>query len=323
MMSLPTITFLLTLVLSFSILMLVTRPTASSKSAQVRLRTIRHSIQGQKSDMNGADLEAEGERNYAARLGEFLERYPFAQKLQALLIHADSSMSVGGIVLACAGTALICGLVSLLFLHTALLLCGATIAGAVIPYILLLIKCGRRLKAFSNALPDAIDLMARSLRAGHSINSAIELIAEQSPEPLASEFVQVYKQQRLGMQFRNALQQMGTRIPSRDLQFLITAILVQKETGGDLTEILDRAAHVIRDRIRIEGEVRTHTAQGRLTGWILGLLPVIMLVLLNLVSPGYSSVLFRDPTGQKLLYSGGVLIVIGGLIIRKIVTVEV
>jgi tight adherence protein B len=168
-----------------------------------------------------------------------------------------------------------------------------------------------------------MDLMARSLRAGHSMNSSIELIAEQSPEPLASEFVQVYKQQRLGLQFRDALLQMGTRIPSRDLQFLITAILVQKETGGDLTEILDRASHVIRDRIRIEGEVRTHTAQGRLTGWILGLLPVIMLVLINIASPGYSAVLFHDPTGQKLLYAGGVLIVLGGLIIRMIVDVQV
>jgi tight adherence protein B len=125
------------------------------------------------------------------------------------------------------------------------------------------------------------------------------------------------------MQFRDALLQTGARMPSRDLQFLITAILVQKETGGDLTEILDRASHVIRERIRIEGEVRTHTAQGRLTGWILGLMPVIMLCLINIASPGYSTVLFHDPTGQKLLYAGGVLIVIGGLIIRKIVDVQV
>jgi tight adherence protein B len=165
--------------------------------------------------------------------------------------------------------------------------------------------------------------MARALRAGHSMNSSIEMIAEQSPEPLSSEFVQVFKQQRLGVHFRDALLQMGSRVPSRDLQFLITAILVQKETGGDITEILDRTAHVIRDRVRIEGEVRVRTAQGRLTGWILGLLPVIMLVLLNIVSPGYSSVLFHDPTGQKLLYTGGALIFLGGLVIRKIVNIQV
>jgi len=199
----------------------------------------------------------------------------------------------------------------------------ATVFGAVIPYALLRRKRNRRLKAFNSALPDAIDLMARSLRTGHSMNPSIEMIAKQSPEPLSSEFLQVFKQQRLGLPFREALLQMGTRIPSKDLHFLITAILVQKETGGDLTEILDRTSHVIRDRVRIEGEVRTRTAQGRLTGWILSLLPVIMLVLINFVNPGYSAILFHDPTGQKMLYTGGALIILGGLIIRKIVDVQV
>jgi len=322
-MGLLTITFLLALTLSTTILMLGTRTAATSKSAQVRLTTIRHSIQSRKTGTSGAELEAEAERNVAARLSEVLERYAFAKKLQVLLIHANGTMSVGGIVLASAGSALGCGLLGFLFLHMPLLACAAFAVGALIPYVLLRTRRARRLKAFNTALPDAIDLMARSLRAGHSMNSSIELIAEQSPEPLASEFIQVYQQQRLGLQFRDALLQMGTRIPSRDLQFLITAILVQKETGGDLTEILDRTAHVIRDRIRIEGEVRTHTAQGRLTGWILGLLPIILLVMINIASPGYSSVLFHDPTGQKLLYAGGILILLGGLIIRKIVDVKV
>jgi tight adherence protein B len=322
-MSLLTITFLLTLSISFTILMRSMRATASSKSAQVRLTTIRHSIQAQKSGTSGAELEAAGEENFFARLDLLLERYPFGKKLQVLLLHADSSMSMGGIVLGSAGAALGCGLLGYLFSHMFLLAAAATVAGALIPYVLLRMKRDRRLKGFNTALPDAIDLMARALRAGHSMNSSIEMIAEQSPEPLASEFVQVFKQQRLGLHFREALMQMGSRIPSKDLQFLITAILVQKETGGDLTEILDRTTHVIRDRIRIQGEVRTHTAQGRMTGWILGLLPVIMLVLLNIASPGYSTVLFHDPTGQKLLYAGGVLIVLGGLVIRKIVDVQV
>jgi tight adherence protein B len=200
---------------------------------------------------------------------------------------------------------------------------GAAVIGSLLPYFLLRFKRNRRVKAFNSQLPDAIDLMARSLIAGHSMGSSIELISGQSPEPLAGEFVQVFQQQRLGLHFRDALLQMGRRVPSRDLQFLITAILVQKETGGDLTEILDRASHVIRERVRIEGEVRTRTAQGRLTGWILALLPIVMLGLINLISPGYSSVLFHDPTGQRLLYLGAALIAIGALIIRKIVDVQV
>lgn len=322
-MSLLAITFALVLTLSFSILMLSMRPATASKSRQQRLVSIQLSVQAQKAEAERAELEQAGKRDYTARLGALLARYGFAKNLQELLVHASSDMSVGSAVLACAGTGLGCGLLALLVLHTFVVAGMALAAGAVAPYILLRMKRGRRLNAFNKALPDAIDLMARALRAGHAMGTTIELIAEQSPEPLAGEFAQVYQQQRVGLQFRLALLQMGGRVPSRDLHFLITAILVQKETGGDLTEILDRASHVIRERVRIEGEVRTHSAQGRLTGWILGLLPVIMLLLINIVSPGYSSVLFHDPTGQKLLYAGGILIVIGGLVIRKVVDVKV
>lgn len=317
------ITFFLALALSFSILLFCTRPEASSKSTRRRLVTIQNSVRPHHAGGDGSELERPGQGSYSARLGTFLEPCRFGKKLGVLLIHAGSSIGIGGVVIASMATALTCGLLSLMFLHIVLLAGAASLAGSAIPFALLRFKRDRRLKAFNIALPDAIDLMARSLRAGHSMGSSIELIAEQSPEPLAFEFVQVFQQQRLGLHFRDALLQMGTRVPSRDLQFLITAILVQKETGGDLTEILDRASHVIRERVRIEGEVRTHTAQGRLTGWILGLLPVVMLVLINVVSPGYSTVLFHDPTGQKLLYAGGVLIIIGGLIIRKIVDVQV
>jgi tight adherence protein B len=116
---------------------------------------------------------------------------------------------------------------------------------------------------------------------------------------------------------------MGERIPSDDLHFFITAILVQKETGGDLTDILDRTTKLIRDRIRIQGEIRTHTAQGRLTGWILALMPVGMLLVMNVITPGYSDVLFHNWLGQRLLIGGAVLILIGGLIIRKIVDIKV
>jgi tight adherence protein B len=315
--------FGLALGLSFAILMFATRAVPPSKSMQRRLINIRQPVSSRKSNTEGAELEKVEQRDYAIRLGKFLQHYEFSKKLQVLLIHADSSMDVGTIVVICLGSALGCGFMVFLLLHTLLLVAAAVAIGLFAPYGLLKFKCSRRLKAFNTALPDAIDLMARALRAGHSMSSAIEVIAEQSAQPVAGEFFQVYQQQKFGLRFRDALLQMSDRVPSRDLQFLITAILVQKETGGDLTEILDRTSHVIRERVRIEGEVRTHTAQGRLTGWILGLLPVIMLGLINIVSPGYSSLLFHDPVGQKLLYAGGVLILIGGLVIRKVVDVEV
>jgi tight adherence protein B len=322
-MGLLVLIFGLALGISFTILMLATRAASPSKSMQERLVTIRQPVRARKSDTAGAELEKVEQRDYAVRLGKFLQHYQFSKTLQVLLIHADSNMDVGTVVLIGIGSGLGFAFVVFLFLHTLLLVTAALVAGLFAPYGLLKFKCSRRLKAFNTALPDAIDLMARALRAGHSMSSAIEVIAEQSAEPLAGEFGQVYQQQKFGLRFRDALLQMADRISSKDLQFLITAILVQKETGGDLTEILDRTSHVIRERVRIEGEVRTHTAQGRLTGWILGLLPVIMLALINIVSPGYSSLLFHDPIGQKMLYAGGTLIVIGGLVIRKVVDVEV
>src|SRR5208283_1932354 len=126
-----------------------------------------------------------------------------------------------------------------------------------------------------------------------------------------------------GIPHRDALLQLGRRVPSTDLQVVITAMLVQKETGGNLVEILDRTTAVLRDRLRIQGELRIHTAQGRLTGWILCLLPIVMFGLISLTNPGYTNILINDPVGRKLAYLGVCMMAIGGLIIRKIVRIRV
>jgi len=177
----------------------------------------------------------------------------------------------------------------------------------------------RRVKTFEDSLAHGIDMMARALRAGHSIAGSIEIVSQGSPEPAASEFGEVFRQQNFGMPLRDAMMQMLDRVPSQDLRVLVTAILVQRETGGNLVEILDRTVQVIRERQRIHGEIRTQTAQGRLTGWILTSLPVVMLILINFVDPGYSKVLFTDPTGRDLIYAGVVFIAIGAFWIRRII----
>src|ERR1700753_325123 len=137
-------------------------------------------------------------------------------------------------------------------------------------------------------------MLARALRAGHSVVSAMEMLAENAQEPVRSEFAEIFRQLNLGLPLREALVQLLHRVPSSDLRVLVTAILVQKDTGGNLVEILDRTVFVIRERLRIPGEIRVEIGQGRLTGWILTALPVVMMVLLNLVNPGYSSILFHD-----------------------------
>ena len=151
------------------------------------------------------------------------------------------------------------------------------------------------------------------------MSGAIEMLSKNAQEPAASEFGEVFKQQNLGLPMRDALLQLLDRVPSQDLRVLVTAILVQKDTGGNLAEILDRTVFVIRERLRIQGEIRVQTAQGRLTGWILTALPVVMLILINTLNPGYSSVLLHDPIGRKMIYLSVGMLATGGLLIRHIV----
>jgi tight adherence protein B len=187
------------------------------------------------------------------------------------------------------------------------------------PFGVISFKRSRRLAAFNAALPDAIDMMGRAMRAGHSMVASINTVAEQSMEPVKSEFCEVFKQQNFGLPIRDALTQMLDRVPSQDLKVLVTGILVQKETGGNLAEILDRTAGVIRERLRIQGEIRTHTAQGRMTGWILCSLPIVMLILINFINPGYSDVLMNTQIGHLLIYIGLGLLITGAVVIRTII----
>jgi tight adherence protein B len=197
-------------------------------------------------------------------------------------------------------------------------LASAVVCGLA-PYWILSFRRSRRINAFNAVLADTIDMLARALRAGYSMGGAIEMISKNAQEPAGTEFGEIFKQQNLGMPLRDALMQLLDRFPSLDLRVLVTAILVQKDTGGNLAEILDRTVFVIRERLRIQGEIRVQTAQGRLTGWILSALPIVMLVLINLVNPGYSSILLTDPFGRKLIYVSAGMLAFGAFVIHRIV----
>jgi tight adherence protein B len=257
------------------------------------------------------------------RFERLVSRLGYAEHIAQLLRAAGISRSVGSFARLSTGVALACGAMAHFLAGILPVTVAAFVAGALLPYCALLIRRSRRILAFNTALPDAIDLMARALRAGHSVSSSLELVGEQAVDPVGPEFLHVFQQQQCGIPFREALLQMSVRVPSQDLKFFITAVLVQKETGGDLTEILTRTTHVIRERVRIEAEVKIYTAQGRLTGWILGALPIVMLGIISLINPGYCDVLFHDPLGHKLLYAGGAGIVTGCFVINRIVDIRV
>jgi tight adherence protein B len=318
------IVFLGTLLPSFVLVFWITRRTRSEKAVQQRVGDIHLARQADKTRQLAAErilkLDELGKFQWLDRL---LSRFEFAAHFKVLAVQAGSAWTIGTFVIYSGAAGILTFLVAYVFFPAVLLDGIAAALSLMAPMVYLKHRGHRRLAAFNSGLPDAIDLMARALRAGHSLSSAIEVLSEQSGAGVATEFNVVFRQQNFGLPLRDALLQMADRVPSKDLRFLVTAMLVQKETGGNLTEILDRTAHVIRERIRIGGEVRVRTAQGRLTGTILSLLPVLMLILSSLLNPEYARILLHDPVGHKLLYVGAGLIVIGSFFIRRIVDIQV
>ncbi len=269
------------------------------------------SLSGRAAQLSGFDLEA------------WIKKTAVGRKIDTLILQSNSRYPLRHFAIASLALALAAGISVALIIGGWPLVASAAILAGILPYAVLRRQRLCRLHQFEAALPEAIALMARCLRAGHSIASALEIIADQSSGPLSSEFARVSQQQRLGVMFRESVLELAGRVPSQDLQFLVTAILVQRESGGDLTEILDGATRVISDRMRIAAQVRVHSAQGRLSGWILSALPFVLFLMTNLLNPGYSRLLFSDPTGRLLLYGGLCSIGAGILIIRKIVNVKV
>lgn len=317
--------FFFVLGLSFAVVMLLTRPSAAQRVIQRRIAKVNGGQGGVAPVLQDelSQLIKQTRLSAAPWLDNLLKNLSGAQKIQLLIAQAESSWTVTGVL---GGSVLLSGLgyaAGYYEMPSALVALLPALAGAASPFLVLRFQRRRRLKLFNRHLPEAIDLMSRALRAGHSVAASIEIIGDESPEPVRSEFREVYRQQNFGLPTREALVQLGERIPLPELNFVITAMLLQKETGGNLVEVLDRTGAVIRERLRIEGEIRIYTAQGRMTGWILSLMPVAMFFLLSAANRGYCRVLVEDPTGQKLVLAGLGLMVIGGLAIRKIVNVKI
>ncbi len=318
-MALAVLGFISIMVATFVLIAVMTKPSDQERLMSQRMASIRPSPTKSSVTPETQQLLKATEVSRFSWLEKILQDYSFAQKVQKRILQANSGTTVGTLVLSSVilffvGYAVIWFFTSMVLVD---LLVGVVMSS--LPWGLLALKRGRRISAFNAALAECIDMMARALRAGHSVVGAIGMLAENAREPAATEFGEVFKQQNLGLPLRDALLQLLDRVPSADLRVLVTAILVQKDTGGNLAEILDRAAFVIRERLRIQGEIQTQTAQGRLTGWILSALPVGMMFLLNVVNPGYSTILFSDPLGRKLIYLSLGMLAIGSFFIRQIV----
>jgi tight adherence protein B len=306
------------LMLTFGVIVVMTRRPANEELIAPRMAAIRNEA----AVVDGAPVQTSQFFKTTRKVGWLdtaLEPYAFAQKLQLKIIQANSTTTIGKLMATSLGLSLTGYCATWLFTQILLVDLGVAFLLSLAPFGFLSFKRSRRINAFNTVLPEAIDMLGRALRAGHSVVSGLEMLGENTQEPAAFEFGEISEQMSLGLPMRDALLALLERVPSPDLRVLVTAILVQKETGGNLVEILDRTVFVIRERLRIQGEIQVQTAQGRLTGWILSALPVVMMVVLNLVNPGYSSILFSDPFGRKLIYVSLSMLFVGSMIIRKIV----
>lgn len=191
------------------------------------------------------------------------------------------------------------------------------------PWIWVWWKRGARFKAFGSQLPDSMSLISRALRSGHSLASAMNVISEEMPAPISTEFAMVYEEQNLGIPIERALKNMLKRMPNMDLKFFVTAVAIQKTSGGDLAEILDKIAHIIRERFKIIGMVAALTAEGRLSGIVLMALPLGLFLAVYSLNPDYVMLLFTDPFGQKMVAGAVIMQIIGAFVIKKIVNIKV
>ena len=278
----------------------------------------------------GADGEREKvsilkQRPYASGewLDALLHRQRPAHAIDRLLLQSGLRWSVAQFIAASLGGMLLATL--LLIMRPVPLVAKVAIPFALmmVPYILVLRSRAARLIKIEEQLPEAADFLARAMRAGHSFTNVLQMVGSELPEPLSGEFRMAHEEINYGVPMNEALYNLSERIPLTDLRYLVIAVVIQRESGGNLAEILGNISHIIRERLKLIGKVRVLSAEGRMSAWILGLMPFCMMLFMTVVNPRYVSVLWTDPTGVKMLWYGAGMILIGVLWIRKVIHIRV
>lgn len=244
--------------------------------------------------------------------------------LRRLLDQADISLDPSKFILLCAGLAAAGAAICLVVPGVPKYLAPvvAPFLG-VLPLLWAVLRRRRRLKKFGQQMPEALELISRALRAGHSLASGINLVSDEMAEPICKEFRRCYEAQNLGIPLEEALEDMCERVPNLDLRFFVTAIVLQRQTGGDLAEILDKIGSLIRERFKIWGQIQALTGEGRLSGIVLLALPPALFVVMYYLNPDYCTVLFTDPMGHKMLAAAVVMQIVGAIVIKKIISIKV
>ncbi len=285
-----------------------------------RLNTITGQGKGDLSSLSELSSQVAKDMNAKTSFEQFANKW---LNLTLMFEQARVSMSIGTFLSICLGlglgAAFLCGVAGISLIIAPIIGIGFS----VLPFFWLTFRRKRRLSRFASQLPEALELIARALRAGHSLAAGFHLVSTESSDPIAEEFGRVFEEQNLGIPFEEALENMTFRIPNLDLKFFVTAIVLQRQTGGDLAEILDKIGRLIRERFKIWGQVQALTGEGRLSGIVLLALPPLLFVTVYRMNPEYIELLFTDDLGKKMLMFGIVSQLVGALVIRKIINIRI
>ncbi len=256
-------------------------------------------------------------------LNRALIKLQVSSRLKRMIDQADSQITVMRLLLFSA-TAGVLAFLAVSMVSTSYLLMGVfALIAAVVPFAHISRKRKKRINKFLQLLPDALDLMSRGLSAGHAFTESLQMVATEMPEPIATEFRKTYEEQNLGLSLKLALENLVQRMPVLDLRMCITAVLIQRETGGNLAELLEKVAHTIRERFRIMEDLKTMTLSSRWSAWLLCALPIFLALYVSVMNPGYMDVLWRDQRGHKLIAIAAIMQVLGMLMVQRIMKIRI
>jgi tight adherence protein B len=321
-MLIPFVVFLFCLFVVLGAYLLATRGT-EAKRARLRQRlgeVLLHSASTEDVEVLLARQELMSEIPWMNRL---LVRVQAATHLKRVLDQADLQITVTRLIMFSAMAGILAALAASMLTVSFLIIIIIGLAGAAIPFVHVFWMRKKRFDKFLEHLPDALELMSRALTAGHAFSEALHMVSTEMPEPIAGEFRKTYEEQNLGLSLKLALENLTQRIPLLDLRLCVTAILIQRETGGNLAEILEKVAVTIRERFRILGDLKTLTTSSRMSAWLLCGLPIFVAIAVTIMNEEYMSVLWKDQRGHKLIAAAMLLQITGMLIVRKILNIKI
>lgn len=311
-------------VFALAVIAALTFGKGASKRISTRLASLDREVIPVQNEEPDTDIRKHQEKLSAFPwLNRWLGRLSLATRSSLFFYQAGVTTSLGAVLLMSVTGAVVVGY--LVFLRSGYRIPSFLLSAACIPVPLRFIqwKRAKRLALLEQQLPEALSMMASALRVGHSFVAGLGAVGEESPEPIGGEMRKCFEEQNYGIELRTSLMNLTRRVPVQDFRIFVAAVLIQKESGGNLAEVLEKVVQTARERFRLKKQVGVHTAQGKMTGWVLSMLPLIIGLFMYMLNPKGMSVLWTNPIGLKMLYIASGMDFVGAMIIRKIVKIQV